>query len=142
MAQPQPVGDTSLFEASNAAFNSGDAEALLALYAEDCVWDLSRFPDGGVGADITELRRFLAEFRSFMEPWGGARAEIDQVLELDEDRVWLRGKLRFGSPSGAAELFDHFVHLVETRNGKVAEVTSYWDAEEARRDAGLDEVPT
>ena len=137
----------SLLEGSYAAFNNGDAGALLALYTEDCVWDISRFRAGfGVGLARVyrghqELAAFLEEFQAMIAPWGGARAEFDRVVELDDGRLWIEGDIRFGTADGNAELFDRWIQLLRVRDGKIGEIVIYWDAEEARRDALLDSMP-
>jgi ketosteroid isomerase-like protein len=143
---PRPIEDTSLLEASFAAFNRVDIDTLLELYTEDCVWDMTRFP--GVGLAVSEvfrghdgLRAFLAEFRSYIEPWGGARTEINRVFDLGEGRIWVDGKTTFGSRDGDAELQDEWIQLTTMRGARFATVVMYWDPEEARRDAGLEEVP-
>ena len=139
--------DTSLFEASYAAFNEDDIDSLLELYSEDCVWDMSRFPGAGLGpAEVYSghdgLRQFLEEFRTFIEPWGGARTELDRVLDLGDSRFWLEGRSRLGSVASDTELVDEWIQLITVGEGdRIAAVVMYWDPEEARRDAGLAKVP-
>ena len=138
---------TGLLERSFAAFNSGDADALLPLYTEDCVWDVSRFRRG-FGAGLAQvyrghegLRSFLAEFQAIIAPWGGASAEFDRVVELEDGRFWIEGDVRFGSPEGNAELFDRWFQLLRVRGDRIAEVVIYWDLAEATRGAGLESPP-
>jgi ketosteroid isomerase-like protein len=136
-----------MIEASFAAFNRGDFEALRTLYTEDCVWDMTRFPGAALGAsDVYRghdgLRGFLEEFRIFIEPWGGARTKFDQVLELEDGRLWLEGRSLLGSAESDSEYVDEWIQLIEvSEDGRFARVDMYWDAEEARRSAGLDQVP-
>ena len=139
--------DTSLFEASFAAFNAGDIEALYAMYTEDCVWDVTRY-HGGIARDLADvytghegLARFVENFATLIEPWGGARAEFGRALELDDGRFWIEGRLRVGSPGGAAELIETYVQLCTLRDGKFSKFVVYWEPEEALRAAGLEEAP-
>jgi ketosteroid isomerase-like protein len=141
------VEDTSLFDASFAAFNEGDIERLFDLYTGDCVWDVTRFHEG-IAADLADvysghegLARFVENFAALIEPWGGARAEFFRALELDDGRFWVEGQMRYGSPGGAKELIEPFVQLLELREGKIFHVVVYWEPEEALRAASLEEVP-
>ena len=132
--------------ASYAAFNRGDLDALLELYTEDCAWDITRWP----GADAVIPGRYegheglagvLEDFSTLTRPWGAALAEFEQVLDLGEGRFWVEGRIRFATPAGDAELFDRWIQLIRMRDRRIAEIVMYWDVDEARRDAGLDEVP-
>ena len=143
----RPLEDTSLFDASFAAFNAGDIAVLYELHTDDCVWDVTRY-HGGIAADLADrytghdgLARFVENFAALIEPWGGGMAEFNRVLELDDGRIWLEGRLRAGSPGGAAELIETFIQLINLREGRISEVVVYWEPEEALRAAGLAEVP-
>ena len=147
MTAPRPLEDTSWFEVSFAAFNAGDVEALYEIYTEDCVWDVTRF-HGGIAADLADtyrghegLARFVENFAALIEPWGGAQAEFERALDLGDGRFWVEGRLRVGSPGGAAELVEPFIQLLSFRDGKFSEIVVYWDSDEALRAAGLAEVP-
>jgi ketosteroid isomerase-like protein len=141
------VQDTSIFEASFAAFNAADIETLYELYTEDCVWDVTRY-HGGIAADLADvytghdgLARFVENFAALIEPWGGASAEFGRALELRDGRIWVEGRLRVGSPGGAAELVEPFIQLISFRDGKFYEAIVYWEPDEALRAGGLAEVP-
>ena len=68
-----------------AAWATGDYDAALGAFAEDCVWDDRRFrPDGTVHYG---LRALMVVSRTWLQTWEVYEIEAAEVLDAGADRV-------------------------------------------------------
>jgi ketosteroid isomerase-like protein len=119
---------------STEAFNRGDLDAVLALYAADAVWDM-----GPIGAGVFEGRDAI---RGFWEDWFGAYEGWEQVIEEERD---LGGGVGFavyrqrGRPAGGRGFVDlHYAALaILGGDGLFERITLYADIDEAHAAAEL-----
>jgi ketosteroid isomerase-like protein len=73
----------------------------------------------------------------YLRSWEGLRNELEDVTDLDDGRVFvLERQTGRGRASGVA-MEREMASLFTLRNGKVSRWDSYWDRDDARRDAGL-----
>jgi ketosteroid isomerase-like protein len=142
VSESPPIADTSLIDASYDAFNRGDREALLALYTEDCVWDMTRWPAGrmaGVARTYQGhegIATLLEDWLALSRPWGGASTRYDLVEQVAEGRFYIEGRFILDNPAAARGFEDRWQQICETRRGRIASLVMYWDPAEARLAAG------
>lgn len=110
-----------LVEAFNEAFNRHDADAMLALMTDDCIFENTvPPPDGARYVGQAEGRAF---WRAFFRASPAARIEIEELVICGE---WgfQRWVYRWMDPAGQA---GHVrgVDVFRFRNGKIAEKLSY-----------------
>jgi ketosteroid isomerase-like protein len=114
-----------------AAASAGDLDAMLSVFAEDVVWDVSRF-GLGTHTGVAAIRRFVSMWADGFDDW-----EIRPwLLEDMGNGVVLAASEQLGHSKGNPEPF----HMEQTSvwlwsGGLVAEATHYMDPEEARRAA-------
>jgi ketosteroid isomerase-like protein len=112
-----------------AAYNHGDLEEALGLWAPDAVWDWSnsRGFDAGVFRGRDEIRAFWERFRAAFEE---VRNELVELLEVDDDlvvvdnRAYLRGR-------DGIEVEARSAWLIRFRNGEQFSLTLYQTKQEA-----------
>ena len=113
------------------AFNRGDFDAVLALYAPDAVWDAS-----SVGWSFFEGHE---EMRGLFEDWLGAYQDFrQQTVEAHNfgHGVTLSVLDQRGRPlSSSAVLAERFAIVWTWREGLVERATVYNDIDQARADA-------
>lgn len=110
-----------LCQASYAAWNAGDVEALVPLYHSDCEWVVGA-AQAGLGVDVFHGHQGL---RDFMREVRGSFAEYrNEILEIrrDGDRVLIRGTIAGRSPA-FGEISQHQAQLGEFRDGLIFRVT-------------------
>jgi ketosteroid isomerase-like protein len=80
-------------------------------------------------------------FRDWLSAWDDWTAEAEEYRELDADRILVittstgRGK---SSGLGVGQMYAHGANLVHVRNGKVTRLVTYWNADRAFADLGLE----
>jgi uncharacterized protein len=124
--------------ASWEAWLRGDLEGLVADYAADVVWDLTRFREWPerqyVGPE--GVQRFLAEW---LDLWDAFEAGVDQLLLAPDGRVvslaWQRGK---GRHSGLG-MEKKWALIPTLRDGKIVRMDHYDDRTEALEAARVSE---
>lgn len=115
------------------AVERGDAEAVLALYDADVVWDVSRGPLRGItGSGVYHGHAGLsAFFRSWREAWDDARYELDELIDAGEHVVTVGRQCGRGRASGIWFEGDDQSAVWTVRNGKVTRVVWYPSREAA-----------
>jgi ketosteroid isomerase-like protein len=96
--------------------------------------------DGPSPGSWTGLAGMAEGFRDFVSAWVEVHTEVDEYLELDEERVVVL--VRFsgrGKKSGLelGQMRTKGAHLAHVRGGKVIKAVFYWDRERALADLGL-----
>ena len=129
--------NVEIVRASWAAYASGDYEASLAAYAENTVWDDTRYrPDGAVHLGHSALVEVV---RTWRETWTRYEIEIEEVLDAGGDRVAATLRERGEGKAGGTELTNRWGVVVTVRNGKIAHTAVYRTPKEALEAAGLSE---
>jgi ketosteroid isomerase-like protein len=99
------------------------------------------FVDGPSPGSWTGLAGMAEGWREFLSAWVDFRAEADESLELDEERVLVlirfsgRGKT---SELELAQMRAKAAHLFHISGGKVKRFVLYFDRQRALADLGLD----
>lgn len=108
-------------------------DAALDLFAEDCLFDYTSFPDGR----IVQGHRAIAEFiRSWVGTWDQYELIVDDVLGAGDQVVALTRERGRGRGSDAqVELEGSFV--LGLRDGKIAAFKGYLDRSQALAAAGI-----
>jgi uncharacterized protein len=117
-------------------FNRGELEWLFDQMHPEIVWeDSPRMPDSRSYSGIENVRRYL---ESFARHWDELRWEPEAVVEADDVVLAFVRLVAKGKASGAT-VDAEIAHVYNLREGLVAHVRTYFDRDEARREAG---VPT
>jgi ketosteroid isomerase-like protein len=101
-----------------------------------------KFADGLTPGSWTGLAGMAEGMRDFLSAWEEYRAEVDDYLELDGERVLalihLGGR---GKTSGLelGQMRTKAVQLFHVRGGKVTRLVTYFDGERALAELGLSE---
>jgi ketosteroid isomerase-like protein len=121
------------------ALNRGDLDAWLAFLSPDVVWEaLPGVP--GIG----ELYRGRAEVRGWIEElWevaeGVVHTEVDQITDLDKDRVFLALVLTARGRGSGVPFEMPTWSVIWYREGLVTRRQVFWTRDEALKTAGLSE---
>ncbi len=123
--------------ASWAAYARGDYEASLGTYAENTIWDDTRYrPDGAVHLG----HRALIELtRTWRGTWNRYDIKVEDVLDAGGDRVAVVLRERGEGKGGGIELTNRWGVVVSVRDGKIVHTVVYRTPEEALEAAGLSE---
>ena len=120
-----------------AAYARGDYEASLGAYAEDSVWDDTRYrPDGAVHVGHDAL---VDVARTWRGTWERYEIEAEQVLDAGGDRVAVVLREAGAGKGGRVEVTNRWGMVVTVRDGKIVHTMVYPTAEEAFDAAGLSE---
>jgi ketosteroid isomerase-like protein len=119
------------------AYNRRDLDGLVADWAPDAVldWSNARGFDAGVYRGHAEIRAFAERF---LAPWDEVRIELQDPIEVDDDRViaenvtYLRGR-------DGIEVQARSAWLITLRDGHQTSLTLYQSKREALEAAGLSE---
>lgn len=111
----------ALVGAFNRAFNQQDIEAVMALMADDCVFENTYPPPDGTRHVGRQAVR--ESFAGFFRSSPGAMFEMEELVALG-DRCAVRWLYRWGNSGGEA---GHVrgIDLFRVRDGKIAEKLSY-----------------
>ena len=122
-----------------------DSEAVLSIYHRDLVWDHSHNSEM-VGLTAGQSRTYHGHdglrrwARDFYEVFENVQAELEEVVDLGEERVLVllnyRGR---GRVSGIEVAFIQLAGIFMIRDGQVVRVDWYRDKADALEDAGLTE---
>lgn len=108
--------------------NTGDMDAMMALYTPHAVWDMSPL---GMGTYEGQ-----AAVRSFIEDWFAAYEEWElRAVDVQElgNAVTVGVLVQKGRPVGSSgEVELRYVAVNEWKDGKIARITNYVDIDEAR----------
>ena len=118
-----------------APYARGDFEASLGAYAEDTVWDDTRYrPDGAVHLGRDALVDLVRTWRA---AWEDYDIEVEEVLDAGDDRVAVvlletgRGK------GGGVEVTNRWGQVMTVRGGQIVHTMVYRAPEEALEAVGL-----
>ena len=119
-------------------FNRRDVDSATDLATVDCELDFSnsRGPESRVYRGRDQTRQF---FNAFMEAWASLRWELEELIELEGDRVLTVSQLQMRGRGSGAEVTVKGASIWTIRDGKVAAQTLYQSKAEALDAAGLQE---
>jgi ketosteroid isomerase-like protein len=122
-----------------AAAATGDADAVMACYAEDVVWDASRTQRGGLSGRVVHGREGLrAWFRDWYEPWQAIEDRLEEIVAVDRDRVVALMVQRARGKSSGIEVQDQLSAIWTVRGDAIVEVVWFPDAAAAFEAAGVE----
>ncbi len=129
--------NVEVVRASWAAYAVGDYEASLGAYAENTVWDDTRYrPDGAVHAGHGAL---VDVVRTWRETWERHDIEVEDVLDAGGDRVAVVLRETGEGKGGGVQLTTRWAVVATVRDRKIAHTTVYRTPEEALEAVGLRE---
>jgi ketosteroid isomerase-like protein len=120
-----------------AAYNRGDVEGALELWAPDAIWDWSNSHgfDAGVFRGRDEIRAFWKRIRAAFEE---VRFELVDVLDLEDDVLIVENVAYLRGRDGI-EVQARSAWLVRLRDGQQTSLTLYQTKQEALEAARLSE---
>jgi ketosteroid isomerase-like protein len=117
-----------------AAFNRGDLDGMLApIHPEIRFEPLRAVLDGTVYEGHEGFRRWLGDMA---EDWEDFTIELGQIRPLGEDRLLVEARLRARARTSGVEMEGPAVWLCDLRDGLVARLRFYKDADAALEAAG------
>jgi ketosteroid isomerase-like protein len=121
--------------ASFDAYNAGDLDALLGLYAPDC----EVLPDVAVFPEAAPLHGH-GEFRAWVEEIGKAWVNpcylTTEVLDLGGDRVLRRGDWGGVGATSGIEMYSSITGVFMVRAGQIHRAEYFFDHDKALKAAG------
>jgi ketosteroid isomerase-like protein len=96
-------------------------------------------PTPGTATGITESSE---AFRNWMSAWEEWRVHVDEIRELDGDRVFALVHASVRGRESGIELppeATNFAQVFQVRDGKVTRLVNYFDRDRALADLGLEE---
>jgi len=122
-----------------AAYVRGDFRASLDAYAEDTVWDDTKYrPDGAVHMGREAVRNLVANWREAWEP-ESYEVELERVDEAADGRVVAVLRESGRGAGGGVEFTNRWAQISTLRSGRIAQTTVYRTPDEALEAAGLSE---
>ena len=110
-----------------AAFGSGDMDAVLALMADDIVWqeaENNKWADGNPYVGPQAIAAGV--FGRVPEEYDSFAVEVGQVV-AEGDTVVMQGRYRARVKGSGAEIAPQIVHWWTVRNGKIAAFQQHVD---------------
>jgi len=127
--------NVEIVRATWAAYALGDYEASLGAYAENTVWDDTRYrPDGAVHVGHDAL---VDVARTWRGTWEHYEIETEAVLDPGGDRVAVVLRETGAGKGGRVELTNRWGIVVTVGDGKIVHTTVYRTPEEALEAVGL-----
>ncbi len=127
------------FKRSAEAGNRNDWDALLEELDPEVEWHPGLLRSLAGGEAVYHRREGVREwFESVEEVLRDVHVEYSEVRDLG-DRIVAIGAIRSRGEVSGAETVSPLAYLIHYREGKAIRVQSYFDPEEALRDAGLSE---
>ena len=119
------------------AFNRGDLDEALELYAADAVWDWSN--SRGLNPVVSRGRdEIRATWERFLANFDGVRVELEEVVEVEDGLVMTENVGHVRGRDGI-EVQARSAWLIRTLDGKIASLTMYQTRDEALDAAGSSE---
>jgi ketosteroid isomerase-like protein len=119
-----------------------DSETVLSIYHPDLVWDHTHNAEvaGLVGRTVYEGHEGLREWsRQYYEAWEDVTAELEDVIDLGDDRVVAVLNYRSrGRASGVEVQVTRMAGIFTIRDGQVVRAEWYRDEPDALRAAGIE----
>ena len=75
-------------------------------------------------------------FASWAQAWGALTVEVDELVEVDEERVLMIGRQRARGGSGGVEVEAPIGGLYRLRDGRIVSLRFFLDPDQARAAAG------
>ena len=127
--------NVEIVRATWAAYALGDYEAALGAYAEDTVWDDTRYrPDGAVHVGHDAL---VDVVRTWRGAWERYDIEVEDVLDAGGDRVALVARESGEGKGGGVQLTNRWGIVATVRDRKIVHTMVYRTPEEALEAVGL-----
>jgi ketosteroid isomerase-like protein len=117
------------------AYNRRDFDAVLAAYdpaVENHIHHVAGIE--GVHHGHDGWRHY---WRSWFEAWDESHQEAHEIIDFDDGRILILGRIRCANNARGMELEEHFGMLLTLRRGRVARHEEWFDQEAALRAAGL-----
>ena len=130
-------GNVEVVRATWAAYSRGDYEGSLGAYAEDTVWDDTRYrPDGAVHVGHGAL---VDVARTWRGTWERYCIEAEDVLDAGDNTVAVVLRETGEGKGGGVELTNRWGVVSTVRDGKIVHTVVYRTPEEALEAVGLRE---
>lgn len=130
--------NVELVLAYHAAYNRRDIDAAVDL----CAPDVEVFPDAAVFVESDALVG-RDQFRNLLEeswaPWESCSAKTEEVLDVEDRRVLVRGDWGGVGTASGAEIYRSLSTLFTVRDGRISKVEYFFDHAKALEAAGLRE---
>ena len=127
--------NVEIVRASWTAYAVGDYDASLGAYADNTVWDDTRYrPDGAVHVGHGAL---IDVVRTWRGTWERHDTEVEDVLDAGGDRVAVVLRETGEGKGGGVQLTNRWAVVVTVRDRKIAHTVVYRAPEEALEAAGL-----
>ena len=116
------------------AINRLDAETILALTHEECVFEPLRSQTEGAFVGHEGMRRFLADTAQIFEMF---KATYPDLRDLGDDRLLAIGTIRMRGRESGVETDVLSAAIVEFRDGRMLRYKDHAERRLALREAGL-----
>ena len=127
--------NVEVVRATWAAYGRGDYDASLAAYAQDTVWDDTRYrPDGEVHVGHGAL---VDVVRTWRGAWERYEVEVEDVLDAGGDRVAVVARETGEGKGGGVQLTNRWGGGATVRDRKIVHTMVYRKPEEALEAVGL-----
>ena len=127
--------NVEVVRASWTAYAREDFDACLSMYADDTVWDDTRYrPDGAVHRGRDALVELVLAWRGAFDRY---TVEVEEVVGCDGDRVAVAARETGRGRAGGVEMTNRWGVVATVRSGLIAHTTVYRTPEEAFQAAGL-----
>jgi ketosteroid isomerase-like protein len=112
------------------AYEGGDREAFMDMFAEDVVWDVSRspFPDGRIYHGLEGVQEW---FRDVANAFENLSYEVEEITDLGHDQVLVVTRMTGRGQFSKIGVDYRFAPLFTFRNGKVVRMDRYNSRSEA-----------
>jgi ketosteroid isomerase-like protein len=118
-----------------------DGETVLSIYHPDVVWDHSNNTEIAhlTGSTVYHGHDGLREWsRQYYEAWEDVTAQLEDVIDLGDDRVVAVLDYRGRGRVSGVEVFTHMAGIFTIRDGRVVRAEWYRDEPDALRAAGIE----
>ncbi len=127
--------NVEIVRASWAAYAVGDYGASLGAYAEDTVWDDTRYrPDGAVHVGLGAL---VDVVRTWLGAWERYETQVEDVLDAGGDQVAVVARETGEGKGGGVQLTNRWGVVATVRDRKIVHTMVYRKPEEALEAVGL-----
>lgn len=109
-----------------AAFERGDIDTMLEDFHDDVVWKQAEEPRPARGQD-----EVLAAMQRWVDVWDDPGFEIEEVQELDEDRLLVAYLASGRAKASGLPVEQRFYMVFTVRGGKIASMYEYADRADA-----------
>jgi uncharacterized protein len=116
-------GNTELIRAGYAAFNRGDLEAVLDLFAPDI--EFLPLPDSPIGTVYRGHEGFRGMIAENSEMFDSYRSEPEEIVEVDDDHVIVTVRSAARGRMSGVEVGGRLAHLWTIVDGKAARCESF-----------------